>query len=68
MGSANIGSTYGAAGSMVCLLLWVYYSALILYFGAEFTKAYAAHYGARIYPSQYAYGLEMLKWKKKPAH
>ena len=54
IGSANVGSTYGAAGSMVVLLLWVYYSSVILYFGAEFTKAYAAHYGSRIYPSQYA--------------
>lgn len=38
---ANVGSTYGTAGSLVILLLWVYYSAIILYFGAEFTKAYA---------------------------
>jgi membrane protein len=35
-------------------LVWVYYSAIILYFGAEFTKAYAAHFGNRIYPSSYA--------------
>jgi len=54
IGSANIGSSYGAAGSIVVLLLWVYYSSVILYFGAEFTKAYAAHYGSRISPSQYA--------------
>ena len=38
---SNVGTTYGAAGSMVILLLWVYYSSIILYFGAEFTKAYA---------------------------
>ena len=54
IGSANVGTTYGAAGSLVVLLIWVYYSSLILYFGAEFTKAYAAHFGSRIYPSQYA--------------
>ena len=36
------------------LLVWVYYSAIILYFGAEFTKAYAKEYGSRIYPSHYA--------------
>ena len=54
IGSSNIGSTYGAAGSIVVLLIWVYYSALILYFGAEFTKAYAACYGSRIIPSKYA--------------
>ncbi len=52
--SSNIGSAYGTAGSLVILLLWVYYSAIILYFGAEFTKAYAAAYGNRIYPSNYA--------------
>ncbi|HYK56683.1 MAG TPA: YihY/virulence factor BrkB family protein [Flavisolibacter sp.] len=52
--SSNIGSAYGTAGSLVILLLWVYYSAIILYFGAEFTKAYAATYGNRIYPSEYA--------------
>ena len=54
IGSTNVGTAYGAAGSFVVLLVWVYYSSLILYFGAEFTKAYAAHFGSRIYPSQYA--------------
>ena len=54
IGSSDIGSTYGTAGSFVVLLLWVYYSSVILYFGAEFTKAWAAMYGSRIYPSQYA--------------
>ena len=54
IGSSNIESTYGAAGSLIILLLWVYYSAIILYFGAEFTKAYAVHFGTRIYPSSYA--------------
>ena len=54
IGQSDIGGTYGAAGSMVILLLWVYYSSLILYFGAEFTKAYAAEYGHHIYPNNYA--------------
>jgi membrane protein len=54
IGSSDVGSTYGAAGSLVVLLLWVYYSSLILYFGAEFTKAYAAGYGSHIRPSHYA--------------
>jgi membrane protein len=54
IGSSNIGSTYGAAGSLIILLLWVYYSAIILYFGAEFTKAHAIHFGNRIYPNSYA--------------
>lgn len=51
---SNVGSTYGAAGSLVILLLWTYYSSIILYFGAEFTKAYALQYGAEIHPSNYA--------------
>ena len=51
---SNIGSTYGTAGSLVVLLLWIYYSAVILYFGAEFTKAYAVKYGSAIHPDNYA--------------
>ncbi len=51
---SNVGSTYGAAGSLVILMLWIYYSSIILYFGAEFTKAYAVKYGSNIYPNQYA--------------
>lgn len=47
-------SAYGAAGSVIVLLLWVYYSAAILYFGAEFTKIYAEKYGNGIKPSSYA--------------
>ncbi len=54
IGTSDIGSTYGTAGSLVVLLLWVYYSSVILYFGAEFTKSWAAMYGSRIYPTQYA--------------
>lgn len=50
----NVGSTYGAAGSLVVLLIWVYYSSIILYLGAEFTKAYAIKYGSAIHPSDYA--------------
>ena len=51
---SDVGSTYGTAGSLVVLLLWTYYSSIILYFGAEFTKAYAVKYGSEIYPTQYA--------------
>jgi membrane protein len=50
----KVGSTYGAAGSLVVLLLWVYYSSILLYFGAAFTKAYAVRFGSAIYPSEYA--------------
>jgi membrane protein len=45
LGRASTTSVYGAAGSLVALLLWVYYSAQILFFGAEFTRAYALAHG-----------------------
>jgi membrane protein len=41
IGRASIGSPYGAAGSLITLLVWVYYSSLIIFFGAEFTHAWA---------------------------
>jgi membrane protein len=47
LGKASVGSTYGAAGSLVILLLWVYYSAQIFFLGAEFTQAYAQTFGSR---------------------
>lgn len=58
---SNVGSTYGAAGSLVILLLWIYYSSLILYFGAELTKAYAVKYGSPIHPNQYAVTTKMVE-------
>jgi membrane protein len=45
---------YGAAGSIVVILVWVYYSAVILYLGAEFTKVYSIKYGSNIEPNDYA--------------
>lgn len=54
IGKSDVGNTYGAAGSLVVLLVWVYYSAIILYFGAEFTKAYATDFGSPIQPDKYA--------------
>jgi len=53
IGKSNIGSSYGAAGSLVVLLLWIYFSSMIFYFGAEFTKAYAIKYGGDIRPNKY---------------
>jgi len=46
LGKAGVGSTYGAAGSLVVVLVWVYYSAQLFFFGAEFTKVYAQKYGS----------------------
>ncbi len=54
LGKAAPESTYGAAGSLVALLLWVYYSAQILFMGAEFTQVYAKTYGSRIQPAENA--------------
>jgi len=56
--TTSTGSAYGAAGSLIIILVWVYYTAAILYFGAEFTKAYAEHIGARIEPADYAVYIE----------
>jgi len=58
---ASIGDTYGAAGSLVILLVWTYYSSLILYFGAEFTKVYAMKYGSEIYPNHYAVTIKQVE-------
>ncbi len=55
----GVASAYGAAGSLVVLLLWVYYSAQILFFGAEFTQVYAKEEGSRIVPSKDAVRAEM---------
>ncbi|GAB5493245.1 MAG: YihY/virulence factor BrkB family protein [Phototrophicaceae bacterium] len=52
LGNVSTVSTYGAAGSFVIILLWVYYSAQILMFGAEFTQVYARRYGTRIVPEE----------------
>jgi membrane protein len=52
LGRAASTSTYGAAGSLVILLLWIYYAAQILFFGAEFTQVYANRYGSRVKPSE----------------
>lgn len=46
IGSSAVGSTYGAAGALIIILLWVYYSAQIFLLGAEFTKVYARHFGS----------------------
>ena len=51
---SNIASLYGAAASILLLLVWVYYSATIVYIGAEFTKAWADELGGKIYPDEYA--------------
>ena len=51
LGRSSVGSTFGAAGSLVVVLVWIYYSAQILFFGAELTKAYAYRYGPAVVPT-----------------
>ncbi len=54
LGRSSYTSAYGAAGSLVIVLLWIYYSAQILFFGAEFTRVYAAQSGTEIVPAKNA--------------
>lgn len=58
LGQTSFGSSYGAAGSIIIILLWVNYSSQILFFGAEFTKVYASHYGSLVVPSNNAISSE----------
>lgn len=53
-GKAQPGSGYGAAGSVILILLWTSYSSMIVFFGAEFTKAYSNHYYGDLPPSENA--------------
>jgi membrane protein len=50
LGRSEVGTVFGAAGSLAILLIWIYYSAQILFFGAEFTQVYANRYGSKIVP------------------
>lgn len=54
LGNSSFSSTYGAAGSLVVILAWVYYAAQILFLGAEFTQVYARRYGSQIVPDKNA--------------
>jgi membrane protein len=64
LGSGAAGSAYGAASSLITLLLWVYYSSQILLFGAEFTQVYAARAGRAFKPSEYAVRVETKEVEK----
>jgi len=66
LGQSSVSSSYGAAGSVMILLLWVYYSCQILLFGAEFTRVYALRHGANARPESYA-NTDMESQGLKPA-
>lgn len=61
----NPGSAFGAASSIIVILLWIYYTSIILYFGAEFTQAYAEKYDGGISPSKYAVHTQITIIEKK---
>ena len=56
-------NTYGAAGSVIIMIVWVYYSAIILFIGAIFTRLYAMNKGWGIYPNDYAVWVESKEVK-----
>jgi membrane protein len=60
-------STYGAAGSLIVILTWIYYTAAILYFGAELTQSYANRYGVRIEPADHAVFVEQTEREREVA-
>ena len=64
---SNLNTVYGTSGSIVLLLLFVFYSSLILYFGATFTKVWALHHGMPIMPRPYAqhYQLAEVDYKQE---
>lgn len=62
---ANIGSVFGAAGSLTVILVWIYYSAQILLFGAEFTEVWARHYGHVIRPDNHAVWVNEFKARRE---
>jgi membrane protein len=70
LGNSGVTSVYGAAGSLITVLLWVYYSALIFFFGAELTRVYAIEYGSGVAPADNARLVDAEKTtatERKPA-
>ncbi len=65
--TTGTGSTYGAAGSLIVILVWVYYTAAILYFGAEFTQVYAEYKGVKIAPAAYAVHIQQTEVERDVA-
>lgn len=61
IGIANVGTVYGAAAFMVVFVTWIYYSSIIIYTGAEFTKAWANEMGGKIFPDEYAVATKTIE-------
>jgi len=65
LGHSQMTTAYGTTGSIIIVLLWVYCSAMILYFGAAFTRQYAIEMGSNIYPNRYAVWVEKVEIASK---
>ncbi len=61
IGFSNFDDTFGASAAIIVILVWIYYSSLILYFGAEFTKAWAVKFGYKIYPDKFAVTTKLVE-------
>ncbi len=66
LGNSSVNSAYGAAGSLVIILIWVYYSTVIFLFGAELTSVYAEKLGSDIQPYHNAVKVQMVEVEKEP--
>ena len=66
LGRSGVSSTFGAAGSLITVLLWVYYSGLIFFLGAEFTQVYASQYGSGVAPAPTAEPIDPQKRQTPP--
>src|SRR6266404_7241624 len=66
LGSTGVTSPYGAAGSLITILLWVYYSSLIFFLGAEFTQLHASQYGSGVTPTENAEPLGVNRKRETP--
>ena len=65
LGTSGVTSAFGAAGSLITVLLWVYYSSLIFFFGAEFTQIYASRYGSGVVPAENAIPIAAIPESEK---
>jgi membrane protein len=68
LGKSSVASTYGAAGSLVILLLWVYYSSQLLFLGAELTQVYAKRFGEEIRPDRHAVRIKQVTVSEEDGH
>jgi membrane protein len=68
LGKSSVASTYGAAGSLVILLLWVYYSSQLLFLGAELTQVYAKRFGQEIRPDRHAVRIKQVTVSEDEDH